>query len=106
MGCPFNGCGDSNECPNLSLCLTQSRVQTSRSIGHARAVATQSATDTGREFGGQAVGFDCKSGETLIRQAGGGIVRAQGNSNGAMPARVSASRPLGSSRAIADWMPG
>ncbi|MBD1878380.1 hypothetical protein [Coleofasciculus sp. FACHB-T130] len=106
MGCPFNGCGDSNECPNLSLCLAQNRVQASRSIGHARAIASQTSVDNSREFGGSSVGYDCKSGEVLIREPAGGIVRAQGNSNGAMPSRVSASRPLGSSRAIADWMPG
>ncbi|MEW5857369.1 MAG: hypothetical protein AB1861_08310 [Cyanobacteriota bacterium] len=105
MSCPFNGCPNSDECPSLTLCLAQNRVQSSRSIQHSRAIASQTAADNSREFGGSSVGYDCKSGEVLIREQGGGIVRAQGNSNGAMPSRVSASRPLGSSRAVADWMP-
>lgn len=70
-------------------------------------VQLQEAEDNSRIVNGTAAGHDCKSGEELVKSAGGGVIRARGISNGSAEfgQSISAVNPLGSARAIADSMP-
>ncbi|MBD2005603.1 MULTISPECIES: hypothetical protein [Cyanophyceae] len=65
------------------------------------------AVDNSQQVSGAYAGYDCKSGECLIRNTSGGVIRAKSISNGQarLDDPLNATIPLGAARAIADSMP-
>lgn len=106
MTCPLSRCSDP-KCDRLAFCLTESRVTQSRSIQVQKISDRQEKTDLTREFTGEYVGFNARSGKDLVRLPSGGVIACDSVSNGIakVGSRISGVMPLGTGNGIVDRMP-
>lgn len=105
MICPFAGCGNADNCPNLAECRVTHRQVQGRESRALNASRRQTARDNQQVHIGQYMGYDCTTGEDVVKLADGGIVRGEPISNGQATGPVAIHLPFGSANGISDRMP-
>jgi len=101
MSCALNVCSidPPTDCPKYEECLLARRSADNRA-GYNEAIATQQRSlDNRQQFTGVVGSFDAQSRSYVVQVEGGGVVRAQSNSNADIIGnKVSVTVPLGTQR--------